>query len=126
MGPIHATITLSNPKFNSLQSMTIKALVDTGALHLCIPEHIALRLNISTLELREATLADGKRYKIPYVKPILVQFETRSTFVGAMVIRDEVLLGAIPMEDLDVVLHPATQSLQINRESPNMALSKVK
>ena len=126
MGLIHATITLSNPKYDSLQSISTKALVDTGALHLCIPEHIALQLKLTTLELREATLADGKRYKIPYASPVLVQFETRSAFVGAMILGDEVLLGAIPMEDLDVVIHPASQTLKINPDSPNMAMSQVK
>jgi clan AA aspartic protease len=126
MGLIYATITLSNPKLDSLQPITTKALVDTGALHLCIPEHIALQLNLTTLELREATLADGKKYKIPYAGPLLVQFETRSAFVGAMILGDEVLLGAIPMEDLDVVVHPASQTLKLNPESPNMAMSQVK
>ena len=126
MGLIHATITLSNPKYDSLQSISTKALLDTGALHLCIPEHIALQLNLTTLELREAILADGKRYKIPYAGPVLVQFETRSAFMGAMILGDEVLLGAIPMEDLDVVIHPASQTLRINPDSPNMAMSQVK
>jgi clan AA aspartic protease len=126
MGLIHATITLSNPKFDSLQYITTKALVDTEALHLCIPKHIALQLNLTTLELRETTLSDGEKYKIPYAGPLLVQFETRSAFVGAMILGDEVLLGAIPMEDLDVVVHPASQTLKLNPESPNMAMSQVK
>ena len=126
MGLIHTTITLSNPKYDSLQPISTIALVDTGALHLCIPEHIALQLNLTTLELREATLADGKRYKIPYAAPVLVQFESRSALVRAMILGDEVLLGAIPMEDLDVVEHPASQTLKINPESPNMAMSQVK
>ncbi len=100
--------------------------MDTGALHLCIPEHIALQFNLTTLELREATLADGKRYIIPYAGPVLVQFESRNAFVGAMILGDEVYLGAIPMEDLDVVIHPGSQTLSINPGSPNMAMSQVK
>ena len=126
MGLIHTTNTLSNPKYDSQQPISTKALVDTGALHLCIPEHIALQLNLTTLELREATLVDGKRYKIPYAGPVLVQFESRSAYVGAMIIGDEVFLGAIPVEDLDVVVHPASQTLRINPDSPNMAMSQVK
>jgi predicted aspartyl protease len=55
-----------------MQPLTTKALVDTGALHLCIPEHISLQLNLTTLESSKATLADRKKYKIPYACPVLV------------------------------------------------------
>jgi len=126
MGLIHTTITLSTPKYDSMQQITTKVFVDTGALHLCIPEHIALQLNLTTLLSREATLADGNRYKIHYAGSVLVQFETRRAFVGAMILGDDVLLGIIPMEDLDFVTHPASQSLRINPDSPNMAMSWVK
>ena len=47
-------------------------------------------------------------------------------FVGAMIMGDVVLLGAIPMEGLDVVIHPATRTLQVNPESPNIAMTKAK
>ena len=72
------------------------------------------------------TLADGSKQLIPYAGPIKVKFQNRSAFVGAMILGDEVLLGAIPMEDMDVVIHPATQSLRVNPESPNIAMTKVK
>jgi hypothetical protein len=53
-------------------------------------------------------------------------FETRRAFLGDMILGDEVLLRAIPMEDLDVKIHPASQSLKINPDSPNMAMSQAK
>jgi len=42
MGYVHAEIELSNPKEGTLGRLTTTALVDTGALTLCIPEHIRL------------------------------------------------------------------------------------
>jgi clan AA aspartic protease len=126
MGLIYANLTLSNPVLPELLSVEAKALVDSGALHLCIPKHLALQLRLETLEDREVTLADGSKQLIPYAGPIKVKFQNRSAFVGAMILGDEVLLGAIQMEDMDVVIHPASQSLRVNPESPNIAMTKVK
>jgi hypothetical protein len=38
----------------------------------------------------------------------------------------EVLLGAIPMEDMDVIIHPQRQELLVNPEHPYMAQMKLK
>ena len=126
MGLVYAEIQLSNPVQPELSAIETNALVDSGALHLCIPKHLALQLKLTTLEEREVTLADGSRQLIPYAGPVKVNFANRTAFVGVMIMGDEVLLGAIPMEDMDVVVHPATRSLTVNPESPNVAMSKVK
>ena len=47
-------------------------------------------------------------------------------FAGALVMGDQVLLGAIPMEDMDLVIVPGTRSLEVNPSSPNIATSVVK
>jgi len=44
MGLIYANLTLSNPVLPELSTIEAKALVDSGALHLCIPKHLALQL----------------------------------------------------------------------------------
>ena len=46
---------------------------------------------------------------VPYVGPIKVTFGNRFCYVGALVLGDEVLLGAVPMEDMDLVVNPRTQ-----------------
>lgn len=126
MGLVHATLILSNPTNQKLSPMKVIALVDTGALHLCIPEHIAIQLELHELEKREVTLADGKKKLVPYVGPIEIQFANRHCFVGAMVLGDEPLLGAIPMEDMDLVVHPAKHTLTVNPNSPNIPTSVAK
>ena len=126
MGQIFAKIRLSNPSHSGLAPMDVNALVDTGAITLCIPKHIALQLNLNTLEQREITTADGNKCLCSYVGPILVTFENRNCFTGALVLGDSVLLGAIPIEDMDLVIHPATQTLSVNPESPNIPSVLVK
>ncbi len=126
MGLTYANITISNPKNESLRPIIVKALVDTGALYLCLPEHVVNQLELQQHEKREVTLADGKTQTCPYVGPVEVHFDNRMSFVGAMMLGDEVILGAIPMEDLDVIVHPAMQTLIVNPANPNMACGKVK
>lgn len=124
MGHLFAEITLSNPRKPELHPLTLKALADTGALMLCIPEHVALQLDLQTEALREVTVADGRSMRVPYVGPLKLAFENRLCFVGALVMGDEVLLGAVPMEDMDLVLSPSRQTIIVNPESPNMPLAR--
>lgn len=53
MGLKYTDIKLSNPSREDLLPIEQKALVDTGALFLCIPAHIALQLNLKEFEKRE-------------------------------------------------------------------------
>lgn len=126
MGIIRTEISLSNPARTDLSAVTCVALVDTGALHLCLPEHLAIQLGLRELEQREVTLADGHRVAVPYVGPIEVRFKNRRCFTGAMVMGDEPLLGAIPMEDMDLVVPPSRQTVDVNPESPNIPSSLAK
>ncbi len=102
MGYVHTEVKLRNPRFPEIKTVTVKAMVDTGALTLCIPDHIALQLKLEDKSQREVTTADGRKQIVPYVGPIEVFFENRNCFVGALVMGDEVLLGSVPMEDMDV------------------------
>lgn len=126
MGYVHADIELANPRETNLESINVSALVETGALMLCIPEHIKVQLNLEEAEKREVTTADGKKHLVSYVGPVRVKFKNRSCFVGALVLGDQVLLGAVPMEDMDLIVSPATRTLAVNPESPNYPHALVK
>jgi clan AA aspartic protease len=121
MGPIPTEITLRNPRYPELRPMVVKALVDTGAITLCVPEHVAMQLKLEESEKREVTIADGSKRSVSYVGPLQVHFENRSSFCGAMVLGDTVLLGAIAMEDMDLVISPKLQKIEVNPDSPNFA-----
>ncbi|MBM3327050.1 MAG: clan AA aspartic protease [Calditrichaeota bacterium] len=126
MGLTNAHLILSNPRLPDLKPVEVKALADTGATHLCIPEHIRLQLRLEEIDQKEVVLADGSLKSIPYVGPIELRFKNRVGFAGALVKGDQVLLGAIPMEDMDLVVIPRTRRVDVNPASPNMATSIVK
>jgi clan AA aspartic protease len=126
MGVIHTKITLHNPREPSLSPMDTDALVDTGSLHLCIPQHVAIQLKVNEIYRREVTLADGRKQLVPYVGPIQISFGNRGCFTGALVLGDEVILGSVPMEDMDLVISPAQRSVVPNPVNPNIPASIVK
>ena len=113
---ISARIELSNPRQPKLRPVRVRALADTGALTLCVPEHVALQLKLETESEREVTTADGRKRKVPYVGPVRVVFDGRTCFVGALVLGDEVLLGVVPMEDMDLVIAPGRRAVTVNPE----------
>ena len=120
MGLVYANITLSNPVKSEILPVNTKCLVDTGSTYLVLPQRIANQLELSTLETRVATTADGSSHSVPYAGPVKVGFENRNCFVGAIIMGDEVLLGAVPMEDMDLVVQPKLLKLSSNPESPNI------
>ena len=120
MGLIHTQVVLSNPRNRELAVLRVVALADTGAITLCVPEHVAVQLSLSELEKREVTTATGNRVSVPYVGPVQVGFGNRSCFTGALVMGESVLLGAILLEDMDLVIDPRRQEVTVNPESPNI------
>ena len=120
MGLTYSKIKLSNPRKTALLPVELTALVDSGALSLCIPQSVAFQLELDELEKRGVTIADGSSHQVPYVGPIRIDFENRFCFTGALVIGDETLLGAVPMEEMDVILHPSRQKLIPNPAHPNI------
>ena len=116
-----ANLQLTNPREPLLAPIEVPALADTGSVFLCIPEHVRLQLKLEVLERREVKLADGSRASYPYVGPLVVRFKNRTGFMGALVLGDEVLLGAIPMEEMDLVVNPRDRTVDVNPDSPNLA-----
>ncbi|MBF0395170.1 MAG: clan AA aspartic protease [Desulfobacterales bacterium] len=137
MGLVYADITLSNLEDISLfrrkyisekeiRRIEVKSLVDSGAYMLVVPEHIKLQLGLSVIEQREVELADGKTSLCDIVGYIEIRFANRMAVCNAFVMGNEVLLGAIPMEELDVIIEPRNQRLIVNPENPTMPKMKIK
>ncbi|MCU0425542.1 MAG: clan AA aspartic protease [Candidatus Kapabacteria bacterium] len=92
---------------DQVRKMEVRALVDSSAITLAINEKICRELKLKTLEKRTAVLADGSQMMTKVVGPVDVRCEGRETTVRAMVMpgeTTEVLLGAMPLEGLDLVI----------------------
>lgn len=111
MGLVYANLVLKNAKADKNKAIAVNALVDSGSFFLCLPEQLSKDLELEELEKRRVKLANGLYEEHPYVGPVELKFQDRSCFVGALVMGDQVLLGAIPMEDLDVTINPLERKL---------------
>ena len=139
MGLVYAEIELINAEDIALarryfigedevKRMNINALVDTGAYMLCINESIQEQLQFPIVEKRKGQLADGTIQDFDVVTGVELKFKNRRTSCSAMVLPgdSEVLLGAIPLEDMDVMIHPLRQELIVNPDHPYYAQMKLK
>lgn len=109
-----------------MQPVEADALADTGSVYLAIPAHVQIQLALEENGKKEVTLADGTKRLVPYVGPVELRFKNRVGFTGAIVMGDEVLLGGIPMDDMDLVIIPKTRTLDVNPNSPNIATGMAK
>jgi len=126
MGLTRSRLILKNPRRSDLDPVEVDALADSGAVHLCIPPHVQIQLDLEEGMKKEVALADGSTRLVPYVGPVELRFKNRVGFAGALVLGNEVLLGAIPMEDMDLIIIPRTRTLDVNPANPNIAGSIAK
>jgi len=106
-----------------INRIKVTALVDSGASMLTIPESIKNQLNLPKVDDQQAELADGSIINVEVVGPVEIRFENRMAIVSALVIpgEAEVLLGAIPMQAMDVLIDPKQERLIVNPKSPDTA-----
>ncbi len=139
MGLTYADITLINGEDlilakrhiigeEEVKQMKVNMLVDSGAYMLAINENIQEQLQLPFLEKRKAQMANGNIEEYDVVGPIEIRFKNRQCTCRAMVLPgdNEPLLGAIPMEDMDVLIHPLRQELVVNPDHPYFAQMKMK
>ena len=126
MGLTYADLRLTNLFTGA--AVDERVLVDTGAMPLCITAAVARALGFDTEETStgNVTVADGRRIKVPCVAPIRIEFANRKYITEAFVFGDESLLGVVPMEMLDVIVHPATNQLIVNPAHPDGPVYPVK
>ena len=98
-------------------------LVESGAYMMTINETICEQLNLPVKEKKKVQLANGAIAEYNVVGPVEVRFKNRRSNMDALVLPgdNEPLLGAIPMEDMDVLIHPQRQELIVNPEHPYFA-----
>jgi len=124
MGIVHAEITLRNEhdvafakqgylKNDAVRTVTVTAVVDTGSMYLVITEELRQKLGLEVKEERTAHIANGQRVNSKVTEAVEVHWKDREITLPALVIpgAEQVLLGAMPMEGLDLMVNPVTQEL---------------
>lgn len=138
MGMITAEIVLINAvdKANAkrhiigeeeIKQISVRMLVDSGSYMMCINQYIQEYLDLPVVERRFTQLADHSWVEYDVVGPIHVKFANRSATCNAFVLPGdaEPLLGAIPMEEMNVLIHPKSQELIVNPAHPDFAVLRI-
>lgn len=138
MGFVYADITLINTSDEALEKgkvidideirrITVSMLVDSGAYMMGITETVQAYLQLPFVERKTVVLGDGSRKAMDVVGPVKVKFSNRTAICSAFVLEgsDECLLGAIPMEEMDVVINPKRQELTVNPAHPDYAVLRM-
>ena len=124
MGLVHTEITLKNAADEILakeghigeeeiRQVTVNALVDTGAWALVINEEIREKLGLNIVGISSGTLANGVRERYNRAGPLEIRWKDRSFLYEAFVVPNakNVLLGAIPLEALDLIVNPLKEEV---------------
>ena len=126
MEPVRAALRLSNPLCPAVEEWEVTALVEADFMYVCIPRELAQKLQLTVVGQREVQAADGTFQLIDYAGPIRVAMFGRSSFTGALICGDQVVFGAIPMTDMDLVVDRRRQLVTVHPDSPDVARSIVK
>jgi clan AA aspartic protease len=131
MGLVYANIEMINVEDIALhrrgylpadrvRRMTTRMMVDSGAIMLAINEQIQTQLELPFMYSRAAQLANGSIVELDVVGPLEVRFGDRTSTVNALVLpgNTEPLFGAIPMEEMDLIVDPAQQALTPHPDRP--------
>jgi len=88
-------------------------MVDTGSGSLVINKELRAQLGLIVNGLRRTTYANEAKEICKVTEPVEIRWQDRYTAIPATVVPDctEVLLGAIPLEDMDLIVDPARLAL---------------
>ena len=126
MGLVRQHIRLSNPHEPSVEEIDAIALVDTGAIELCLPERIANQLKLKYAGEIGIHLANGDKQTCDAMTTVRLEVFGLKWHGQVVVTGDEVLLGAIPMESLNLIVDPKRQLVYPNPDNPNMPVASAK
>lgn len=139
MGLIYADIELTNLADETLfedgylpiekvRSMPLKIMADSGAIRLTINEAIRQQLGLRKRTSMDVLLADGTKRTLEVAGPVKIKFKERECITDAFVLpnNEEPLLGAVPMELMDLMILPAAEKLDYNPFHPDGPLYSLK
>lgn len=137
MGIIHTEVKLINADDLALarrcvldedevRKINVPVLVDTGAWMLSINENIQEFLQLPYIRTEAGETADGRAVECDVVGPVRVEWRNRSCNCNAMVLPgdSEPLLGAIPMEEMDLAVMPKEQKL-VGKHHPDYPVHRI-
>ena len=123
MGNVFAEITIKNNNDlakvrdgtiseNDVRTVTLNALVDTGATSIVINDDICQKLGLTVIRNGTANLAGNIKMECKITEPVQINWKDRQVDINAAVLPgDKILLGVIPLEFMDLMVDPVRGEL---------------
>ena len=117
-----------NGRIEDVPISQLDCLVDTGALMVLLPEDEVGKLDLSLGGRVIVTYADDRREELPTARGLEVTLLGRSMVTDCVIGPPlcEPLIGQLVLEELDLVVDCARNTLGPRPESPNLPLLKLK
>ncbi|WP_347566118.1 aspartyl protease family protein [Scytonema sp. UIC 10036] len=109
-----------------LRHNEVTGLVDTGAVSLVIPLEMVEKLGLRIIGQRDAQYVHGNQETIGVTGPVIIECEGRVTVDEALVVGNEVLIGQVILEKLDLVVDCKNQQLIPNPANPDYPVAMIK
>ena len=137
MGEVRATVTISNamdmdmnlggliPK-DQIRSVTVEAVVDTGAVRSCIPVDLKDKLGLRTIRHINAQMANGQVESVDLTQATYIDILGRVATESFLVLGGEVLIGQTALESTDLLVDCNRQKVITNPDHPNSAIIRIR
>ena len=104
---------------------TVSGIIDTGAARLVLPESVACQLGSPRMNDTKVRYADGRVAERPMISEVWLSLLGRESIFNAIVepSRTDALVGAIVLEDLDLIVDCGTQA--VRPRDPDSIVSEV-
>ena len=124
MGIVYAEVALQNLKDvisaeigliknEEIRQTSVTAIVDTGAGTMIINEELRQKLGLELKEPKQVELADGSKHVCNYTDHVYIHWKDRTATCKPILVptANDALLGALPLEEMDLIIHPAKLEL---------------
>ena len=137
MDEVKATITIRNATdvgmhrrgvltVDQIRSITVEAVVDTGAVRSCIPVDLKEKLGLETIRHINAQMANGQTESVELTEAAYIDIMDRVATESFLVLGSEVLIGQTALESTDLLVDCNQQKVITNPDHPNSAIIRIR
>ena len=111
---------------DQIRSVTVEAVVDTGAVRSSIPVDVKEKLGLETLRHINAQMANGQTESVEMTEAAYIDIMDRVATESFLVLGSEVLLGQTALESTDLLVDCNRQRVITNPDHPNSAVIRTR
>lgn len=107
-----------------IRSTEVDGIIDTGATLISLPKAVVKELGLKLVTKHKVRYADGRTEIRPIAGGLLIEIQGRSAETRCIIneTSDTVLIGQIPLEEMDWMVHPNKQCLVSAHEGHDQAI----